>query len=379
MQNKKDVLIYPYDSNFTPLLRWRGFTDAYNKIYLSSLSGWGLCGNDASYADGGSKINILVQDKFSEHLECIDLVIFIDPENYIDYEKSLFPKIYDAINARKEIVCLIDLGDRIKEIRDYSNNKNIRFTYYKQLIHETINKETDLNRGYGILDINTPIIAINGVAENTNKFHLQLQTKFILEELGYKVTLISSREYCEFFGVISFPEFMFDKGISEVDKIYMFNRFIKYIELTNESDVIIIGVPGGIMQYNNQIDNKFGVVAFEVFQAVTPDVSVVSIYHEMYTEEFFEVLINSVKYRLGFNVDAFNIVSRQIDWIEMINANPHKISLLSINSEFLNKRLKECSNLTNIPLFNSIDENSMKMLVQLLIDKLSQNESAIVV
>lgn len=379
MHDKKDVLIFPYDLNFAPLLRWRDFKDMYNKIYLSSVIGWGLCGNDASYADGGPEIKILIQDKFEEYLEKCDLVIFVEPDNYINYEQSLYPKIYNAINAGKDIVCLLDLGEKVNEIQNYCDDKNVKFTYFKDLKSEMLKNDLDLKREYGILDIDKPIIAINGVAENTNKFHLQLQVKSLLEEIGYKVTLISSRTYGEFFGIVSFPEFMFDKNISEVEKIYMFNRFVKHIELTHDSDVILIGVPGGIMQYNNQIDNNFGVVAFEVFQAITPDASILSIYHEMYTDEFFNMLENSVKYRLGFNIDAINVVNKQIDWVEMINANPHKISLLSLNSEFLNERIKECENLTNIPLYNSIEEKNAKMLVKLLIDILSQNESAIIV
>lgn len=58
-------------------------------------------------------------------------------------------------------------------------------------------------------------------------------------------------------GFYSFPSFMYDSNISEVNKVLMFNRFVRKIEKVEAPDIIIIGIPGGIMPYNRQFTRAF--------------------------------------------------------------------------------------------------------------------------
>lgn len=372
---KDNVLIYPYDAQFTPLLRNINFVDNYEEIHLSSLPGWGLNGKDASYADGGGFIGITVSQEFERILSEVDIVIFAEADNSYNFEKNIYPKILIAIEAGKNIITLIQVNEKIEEIKKKCERKGVSFTNYRENIFEDAgflnSKHSKLNKE--IVDCNTPILAIIGLAEQTNKFQLQLDLKSIIENMGYKVSMIGSRPYCEFLGFHSFPGFM-KEMMNESEKILYYNKYIKNIELTEKPDLIIIAVPGGFMRYNNKITNDFGVTAYEIFQAIVPDAAVVSLYHEKYTTEYFEEIINCVKYKLGFNIDAFNVANRQIDWVEMISSSPGVVSTLTINPEFMNKSLEECSSLSPIPIFNVQEKDDTISIAKLIIDKLSEIE-----
>jgi hypothetical protein len=49
-----------------------------------------------------------------------------------------------------------------------------------------------------------------------------------------------------------------------------------------------------------------------ISQAVIPDFSVVSVYYEDYETKYFDMLSKSIRYKLGFEVDCFNIANNQL-------------------------------------------------------------------
>jgi len=376
MSKKENVIVFPYDSHFTPLLRYKNFSDSYNVVCLSSFPGWGLCGKDAGYADGGCEINLIVENRFEECFEICNTVIFTESDNYIEHE-SVVNKMFTAVEAGKNVISLIQLGGRLEEIETHCKNRNVYFKYYRKNKSNHHYLQSKIGKEGGLLEINTPIIAVIGISENTHKFALQLELKNHLNTVGYNALLVGSRPYCEFLGYNSFPEFMSDSSISESDKIYLLNRYIKEIEMEEKPDVIIIGVPGGIIPYNNRISNNFGITAFEVFQSVMPDLSVLSIFHEIYMPEYFKFISDVVKHRFGFNIDVLNIANRQIDHIEMASSNPEKIKYVTLNSKFIDKRILECKALTDIPMYNVLNNTDSYNLIETLIDKLAETENVL--
>lgn len=368
-----NVLVYPYDAHFTPLLRTNTFIEKCNIIHLCSLSGWGLCGKDAAIADGGEKLSIIVDNEFDSSLLNSDTVIFTESDNPLNYEDFFYPKLYKAIAAKKRIINLIPLeSEKFEKIKETCDENNVHFEHYVNSCDfnlEAINSEE------GILNINVPVIMILGLSSETGKFSTQLEIKTNLEKMGYKVCLIGSRSYCEFLNFHSFPNFMSQSNYTESEKIYLFNRYIKDLEKIENPDVIVISVPGGIVPYDQKINNNFGITSFLVSQALTPDASVLCLYHEEYTSEYLSLIANTVKYRFGFEIDAFNIINRQIDWVEMINAKPGKIRFSTINPNLVDKRIAESSTLTDVPLYNYLDKSGE--LSNMLVDKLSQNSNSV--
>ena len=71
----------------------------------------------------------------------------------------------------------------------------------------------------GLQDIHTPIITIMGSGRKCNKLDLQLEIRKQLLYKGYKVSSISSRKFCIFEGMHSYPNFMDSLGGNERTKI----------------------------------------------------------------------------------------------------------------------------------------------------------------
>lgn len=125
-----------------------------------------------------------------------------------------------------------------------------------------------------------------GVTNKACKFEIQLSIRENLQSKGYKISQIGSRNYCEFLGFHSFPGFMYNRNLSESEKIILFNNYIKRLENDENPDLIVIGIPGGIMKRNDTFTSYFGIFAYEISQAVTPDYVICSTQYQDFKHEY---------------------------------------------------------------------------------------------
>ncbi len=366
MKKNERLLIYPYNLEFTPVLRHRSLLTEYDISCLVSPNGWGFTGKDAGMADRGPDIGILVSADFEKSLDLCDTVMIVESHLPFDFEKYIFNKITLAVKSKKNIICSLKLdGEAAKEILSLCNSKGVYFKYFDGI--QNVLPEEIVIENESIEEIDTPVILTVGISERTNKFEIQLALREKIQESGYKISQIGTRSYCEMMGFHPFPSFMYGNTISDVDKVLMFNRFIKKIEKTEEPDIIIIGVPGAIMPFNRKFTNKFGLLAFEISQTVAPDVVIASLLYEDYKPEGFDTYTNSIKYKLGFEVDFFNIANMQFDWERA--HEEHVQSYISLDYRFINeKKMRYSSN--RIPVLNILDKSDSNHMVDKAIEKL---------
>ncbi|SHK27148.1 peptide maturation system protein, TIGR04066 family [Clostridium cavendishii DSM 21758] len=380
---KEKVMVYPFDLEFSPVIRHENFLDSFEIVELVSPKGWGLVGKDASFADGGDLLEMIVKDDFMKGLEKCDTVIFSDSEYYEDMENDIYLKMQQAAQSKKNIVSFLNLeGTEKKHILELSKTNNI-YAKFVCNIEDTENnylsgrqisemsevkyKNNSFNFEY-IHKIETPIIFVMGLLERISKFEIQLSLRDKFQKMGYKVCQIGSRNYCELLGFHSFPHFMQVNYLSEVDKITMFNHYVKKIEDEERPDVIIIGIPGGTMKVNNEFTNKFGTYAYEISQAVEPDYFIMSTSYEKFKPEYFANLSLSAKYKFGHEIDCFNMANVQIDWNKTIELL-YDI-YIKLDSNFVSNKVEEYLN-ENIPVFNIFDAKHVDEIVNNIIDKLS--------
>lgn len=364
---KEKLLIYPYNMEIAPVLRHRSLLTDYEISCLVSPNGWGFTGKDAGVADYGSEIGITVSADFEKSLELCDTVMIVESHLPFDFDKNIFGKIRMAVKSKKNIICILKLRDETaEEISVLCNDEKVYFKYLNKSPNILL-EEISFDRE-NIEKIVTPIILVNGTAERTNKFEIQLALRENIFKQGYKISQIGSRCYCEMLGFHSFPSFMYRSDISEVNKVLMFNRYLKKIEETEEPDILIIGVPGGIMPFNMEFTNKFGLLSYEIAQAVEPDVVISSLLYEDYKIEGFEAYANSIKYKLGFDVDFFNITNIQFDWIRALEE--HVMSYISLDYKFIDeKKMNYSSN--EIPVFNILNNDDSSKIAEQTIKKLT--------
>ncbi len=372
MENKK-VLIYPYDSGFTPILRHKQFLQGYEITSLVSPGGWGLTGRDAGYAEKSGHIGLNVIGDFDEAFELCDAVMIVDSEKHLDFQKYIMPKVFKAAEHKKDIIITTQLrNEDLSTISKKCKETGVDFKYFnypeEHRKFPTITGENEF-----LHNINTPVVFVLGIGERTSKFEIQLslREKFISE--GYKVSQIGTRGYCELLEFHSFPEFMFNGTLPETNKIVFFNHLIKQIEDEEQPDVIIIGIPGGIMPFNNRLTNRFGILAYEVSQALEADCAIFSCHYAEFNTEYFKGLSNLVKYKLGFKVSCYNLSNVVFDWVNSKQEN--KNIYTTLDSTFIDEKLNLYSKM-EIPVFNTLNTNSAGNMSEHIINKLADYGNA---
>lgn len=288
---RQKTLVYPYDRQFLPVLQFADKVEKYEFYSLVSPSGWGLSGKDAGAAGLATPVGIIVTDDFEAALSECETVLVAQSDLPLSKEEHLLPCMRLAIEQGKHIVCTVELTD--EEIQMFSELAEINSVRF-----EIANKRTDhvrlakhaVENTIALHDVHAPVIMIFGLIELVSKFATQLAFEDYLVSQGYSVSLITSREYGELLGAHSAPGFMFSKEFTEEEKIILFNNYVKQIELRESPDVILIGVPGGMLPTTNRITNRFGITAFEITQGITPDASIVCTLCAEYTAEYFDNL-----------------------------------------------------------------------------------------
>lgn len=364
----ENMIVFPYNIQFAPILRYRELLRNYKITGLVSLNGWSLNGKDASHADEGEEIGILVENDFEKALQKCDTVMFTENQFKLNFDTVICPRLYKAIEANKNIICTIPIcNERYNEIKDMCNVKGVYFKYYQE--NELTKQYRELKyEEESLLKIETPVIFVLGISENTQKFEIQLSLRDKLTKMQYKISQIGSRHYCEILGFHSFPQFMLDKTVSESNKVIYFNRLIKKIENEENPDIIIVGVPGGIMPFNDQFTNRFGVLAYEVSQAVVPDIAIVSTIYEDFKREYFTALSDLIRYKLGFTVDYFNLSNFHLDFEK--SKEERALSFTVVNSSFIDRKKDEFINLGN-KVFNILNSDDKNRIACECIHKLS--------
>ncbi|MBK1810690.1 TIGR04066 family peptide maturation system protein [Clostridium sp. YIM B02505] len=364
---KKRAIIYPYGREAASLVRHRELLKDYEIVSLVSPKGWGIIDEDAGQADKGENIGIKVSGDFEKALEQCDAVIIMDYNKNEKLKNRIVSNIHKAIAAGKEVVCASEFdGDTIEKLQEEYGSEKHCFRYIKE-------KKSDFSVGAydeTLLEIETPVIFVGGLTENTSKFEIQLSLREKLINQGYKVSQVGTKSYCELFGFHSIPEFMFKSEIGEKEKIVSFNRYIKEIEKTESPDLIIVGIPGGLMPFNKKLTNNFAVTAFLISQALTPDFTIISILFEIMYPRYFEMLKTSFKYKYGFEVDCFNLSSARVDYTA--SNDRRKICLDYFSSLDIDKVIEGEYMNTIRPVFNILSSSHSEKMLEYLIDTLSK-------
>ncbi|MDE7433353.1 MAG: TIGR04066 family peptide maturation system protein [Lachnospiraceae bacterium] len=293
-------LIYPYAPEFIPVVRYNEIIKNGEIALLSAPSGFALQDRDG-FVWGTEKSGYQIQDTADTSLYD---GIWITPE--ITYmQDSDIESAFNRLDIKGKTVYYSALLSPTKEDVLFNILKNHKPL---QIIHR---KQKDINfewvTGNVINKIQTPIIAVAGIGSSSQKFDIQLYLRKYLLQMGYKVSQIGTKPYCEMLGFHSLPDWMFDNTYTDVEKIYAFNNYVKALELNEKPEVIILGIPEGIMPFNEKHSQGYGIKAFEIFSAVHPDYLLVSLYNGKYNQDFFDEIRNLARYRFHAEIDKFYV------------------------------------------------------------------------
>lgn len=357
----KKVLLFPYNYNCCEILRYRDMLIDYEVIGVLAPSGWGVNGKDAGIVDGGKNIGVNILETIDYGQDFQGVMIVADCTNE-EIEQAVLIYVEDAISHNKEIIFATEVSDKVKEL---CSNKPEQITYL-------IDKQPTIKHRWKLLQINTPIAVIAGLNELTHKFKIQLEVNQYFSKQGYKVSHVCSKQYGGLFGIHSFPDFMYS-DLNETEKIYRFNKYIRDIEKKEQSDIIIVGVPGGIMPYNEKFPGHFGITMFEVMQAIRPDILIMSCLYDNYNAEYFENLSTGIRHKYGVDVDAFNISTFQVDINE--SEQSRVLQYYKITHNEVTTLIDSCKD-SSVPIFNIMNGTDGEKIAELVLNKLQEYSEA---
>lgn len=359
-ENKIKAAIFPYDSGFTTICQYEDLLKIMEITQVLSLPGWGMLGRKVQFPHK----ELEVQDIYGDiEQTSFDALWVVESLQEIE-EEVLLEIINHIVKCRKKIIFSrkIKIGtlEKIKEI--CKKEQESLYLYPSKDAGECLSDEAEY-----LYNLNTPIVAVCGLGERTNKLEIQLHLwkKLICDE--YKVCWISSGNEAEFFGGISFPQFMLEKKYSEKEKILLFNHFLKFIEQTEEPDIFVIGIPGSIMPISKKQVDYFGITAFEVFSSIEADFVIQSIYYGEFGENYLQELKEIMKYRFNAEVDIFYMSNVEQDMYTLDKMMPVEY-LVHGDEKQVSKRAGELSKET-LPVFSRATQNE---LYKYLINRLSE-------
>lgn len=321
------LMIYPYDEGFEPILQKKELLCQYDIQKLVSISGWGLIGKSVE-CEGSS---YEIEDNFLRALDSCESVCFIETQRKVSFEGIILPSLYEAIKRKKKIIITRYLVPEELRLIKKIEYKDIYICDKTNILNEKILLE--------ILPINIPVIFCTGIAENMGKFETQLEIFKDFVDEGYKVSWISSNRNALLLGEHIIPTYMYQDIEAGYMKIVNFNHFVKEIEREYQPEVILIGIPGGVGAVSDRIIGDFGILAFQISEAVRPDWLVHNIPYSNEIEENIKFIQKKVQRILSKEIDVFNVVPR---YLEVRESEYRKnISYVSLNKEFLMQHVKE--------------------------------------
>lgn len=353
------------------ILLHRNLADIKSEDIVECITpiGWGYESEDAGYKLG-INTDIQVKSDFNGLVESLDVLIITDSILPLP-DSDISEKISKAMLHNVKVVVLRKLSAELqKSLEEKSSNKYPDLTLYPG---NSIQLYSDIDMTDKTIEkIPAPIILVLGAGERCCKFDVQLELRAALQKNKYTITQIGSKNYCEFLGFHSFPDFMMDYGkYPEQDKIIGFNKYIRQLYILENPDVIIIGVPGGAFPFDNYFHNDFGLINYSVSNAIVPDYV---IYNSLYVDvlsEYLKDVENRLYHKFDYEVDQIYISNFALNYA--VSKADQVLSYITCKTPTIVEQIKEMG------VYNVYDDKMKSNAVEVLIETLQEYASILVI
>ncbi len=356
----KKILVYPYNEDFTAIVRNRTQNTVDSEFYLIAPKGSVKIKKDASFVDGLEQTGIYVTDDILSVISIVDEFWLIENDFIISFEKYL--ELIMQINEFKKKIVILKKFTKNEKEEITAINKGIEFTESKNLIKNSITYA-----------LSVPIIAVAGLGENTSKFDIQLMISKELSERHYKISHIGTKPYCEAFDFHSFPEKIFEEPIKDSEQIRNFRLFIQNICEEENPDIILLGIPLGILPLNDYVQNEYGTIMFKITNAISIDFLILSLYYEEYYNEKYIIEIqNLLKYRFNTELNVLSLNNVKVCWNSLKESKNDDNAYMRIPYE---KLTATCENYqkNSLDIKNLLDKKTMSLVIDDIISELKYN------
>ncbi len=351
------ILIYPFCRKFSEFARCKEALKEFNEVIPIAPKGFGMEGEDVSVCDGGNPLNIKISSDYTANIIHADAAFFGYIEANISVE-SYKEKIKKAIDLKKRVFITKELKDFLGDTDELLPVELIEYASRTQ--------ENDLS--LNLLSIPVPVVVIAGIGDRCDKFSIQVKLGNFFSAQGYRVLNFGTKDFSKLFGIETLPQFLFepmDNGM----KIRQFNSYIYNSVIKENPEVVIIGVPGGIMRVNPYEFSEFGELALIISNAIKSDISILSLYKQELNQDFIDHLIKLCRYKLNFQVNYINIANTDL----LISPDEKKCQYTTVPSVHIIDNIIRAFHYEDAFLFNALDGTSMREACNKILRELEEN------
>ena len=352
---KKRLAIYPFYEELISVLNHKDKILDYEVVFAIIPKGWE---SHSEFTESNAECFCSEEKFYAENLiDSVDAFLLCKPIFEIDMS------IYDRIIAlgekyRKQIIYVPELDSVITK----TNNEQL-ICLQSEMPCILVNSE--------LASIDVPVVMVLGLGENCEKWDVQLGLYDYFTQYGYKVSLISSNPLSRLMGNHNIPYDIDSTELTFSQQVKSINSFVKNVELEENPDVIILGVPGAILSHSQSVPNGYGHIPFLICNAVTPDLSILSLYCGKYEEKHIKEIKSTCYYRLGANVNYLHISKIACNY----NFETRKMDYFSVDKSFLTDNI--IRELESISSFNITDSHSREKVFKNIMQELQNNTAAI--
>jgi peptide maturation system protein (TIGR04066 family) len=311
----KKLLINPFTKSECPIIRHRHMLNDYEIVAAIPEKGYGFEGKDVCVLDGGEPTGVILSNPYDEKMPSYDVKLSeITNDKFI----SGIPETRETLPTDK------------------------------------------------LMKIPIPVAVVMGNGSDCQKFDIQLGLRETFLKEGYKVSQFGTKSYSKLFGFDPLPDL---SDLPFWKKVYAYNNLFYEKCRRDDSDVIIIGVPGGVMPITSYACERFGEEALAISFAANPDIAVFSCYFTIPTQEYFDTYNYFMRFRLGINTVVYHLSNTKI----ITDFNLNKLSYLTLESKFVLDEVKHKSAVHSSQLFNALIADSAKSAYEEIMEKLQEN------
>jgi peptide maturation system protein (TIGR04066 family) len=353
------ILVFPVDRDSLPLIK---SADNYSHVFINHLvspKSWGHEG-DVFFINGRE---ILVSHDYEKTLDDCTTVWIVDSWNELEFSQFILPAIRTAAQKSKKVVCFRCLSADEKAVL---SDMDICYVSHS-MPSVTLTPESRVQ------EVRTPVVFVLSSTENCNQLYIETALCAELRNREYNALLVSSQKEGVIFGEHSIPNFMFSRKYDENEKVLMMNLFIRQLEIKNQPEVFVIGIPGVAMPNDYRYSTDFGILAYELSEAIKPDFAVLSSPCMPYDTDFFKGIEESLLGRLDVSVDIHTLSPYSLDYAGITIEK--QIGYLSVDDSFVQKTINQTAYETLLDLNR---RDGILLAVDRLIDKLSGGAGSLI-
>lgn len=370
--DKKKAIVYPFVDGILPMLQY--LNQKNGEMIVTTVIDKKrkfLNGKDAGYIENQPDTGIRISADFETELNQCDILIYTDEMSESVGQEEAFHDIGQALRIQKKVICLRHISNlKILELDKIASIMRAELHFWKGNNQEAQEQEW----AYIPNELYHPeavVITVGEMFRGLNGENICFSLWSAMKSLGYKCTVVTEHKYTQFLGIHQYPVFLKSLNITENNKIYYFNNFIKNIDQTEKPDIIIMLMPDAMLKYNDMFGNGFGIIPYLISQAVQTDYFVYCAKFDELESRFFELLSINFSNRFGFEIDFIHMSNKMLDGEE--SRQRHSLSFLYRTQASLNRLIANRYQNVTIPIFNGLDKEQGRKLVDAVIDKMENH------